>query len=435
MAKQIILDNPIYQAIDGNGQPLAGGFLEPYVAGTSTPAVLYQDVNGRVPHPARIPLNARGEAVLYGNGRYKFKLLDAAGGLIHTVDDIEIVVIADWALNFLKLRTLREAVRYFGFGSAAYEDIAASILAPQPGDVLQMGLDGWYPAGDGRLITNLQPGNITGLMDLVTPRSYLAGLGLTRTGANTITIAPGWCKNAAQDGALQLTTALKKQLIDGDWTAGNNAGGLQGTGGMLTYDAWYAVYLIKNPETGDVDALFKHESHELSLPEGFTSSRRLGWVRTSANDKAAPEDEDLPKTIVDFVQKGDAFYWKSPVLDKGTGTDYHLVNEQQSLVSLRVPPEELMAIFAIGGVRHNAANLYVHSPDLNNLPPMQLDIFSAPLFNCAIYIERAPAHHGAGQTLSIYTDRFGQIAVRADRPNLEVYFCTYGWVDRRGRDD
>jgi hypothetical protein len=415
MAKQIILDNPIYQAIDGNGQPLAGGFLEPYVAGTSTPAVLYQDVNGRVPHPARIPLNARGEAVLYGNGRYKFKLLDAAGGLIHTVDDIEIVVISDWALNFLKLRTLREAVRYFGFGTAAYEDIAASILAPQPGDVLQMGPDGWYPAGDGRLITNLQPGNITGLIHATTPTKYLEGLTLAKAGAN-LRVSAGWCKSDDDTSAIRLATTTTKTLSA--WVAGDGNGGLDESEAQP--DQWYFVYAIYNPTSGVSDVLLSRDQTDetINFPEGYTKKRRIGAVYLADDSGIRP-----------FFQHGDDFYWVSLEMDSFT------INSAQTLISLDVPPLQVKAFFHASGGESTFCNIYFRSPDTEDQEVPRATSMVAPLYNLPVHVERAHSND-VPVSLQIETNASGQIYARRDNAaaSTVIYLCTVGWTDRRGKD-
>lgn len=70
------------------GQPLAGGRLYTYLAGTSTPKATYADQAGLVPNTNPIILDARGEALVYWSGAYKVELRDAANSLLWTVDNI-----------------------------------------------------------------------------------------------------------------------------------------------------------------------------------------------------------------------------------------------------------------------------------------------------------------------------------------------------------
>lgn len=80
---------PKLQFFDANGNPLAGGFLYSYVAGTSTPLATYNDASGTTYNTNPIILNARGEAnVWLGAAAYKLKLETAANVEIWTVDNI-----------------------------------------------------------------------------------------------------------------------------------------------------------------------------------------------------------------------------------------------------------------------------------------------------------------------------------------------------------
>lgn len=79
----------VYQAFDDNGDPLAGGFLHTYEAGTLTPKATYTTASGDTENSNPVELDASGIAnVWLGDGGYKFKLTDADGNIIFTVDDI-----------------------------------------------------------------------------------------------------------------------------------------------------------------------------------------------------------------------------------------------------------------------------------------------------------------------------------------------------------
>lgn len=73
---------------NGLGQPLVGGRLYTYDAGTNNPRVTYQDAAGAVPNTNPVILDARGEATVFWVGAYKVELRDALNNLIWTVDGV-----------------------------------------------------------------------------------------------------------------------------------------------------------------------------------------------------------------------------------------------------------------------------------------------------------------------------------------------------------
>lgn len=76
---------------DSNGDPLVGGQLYSYVAGTSTPAATYTDEAGATPNTNPVVLDANGEAdVWLGAGSYKFILTDSDDVVQWTVDDVSV---------------------------------------------------------------------------------------------------------------------------------------------------------------------------------------------------------------------------------------------------------------------------------------------------------------------------------------------------------
>jgi hypothetical protein len=81
--------NAKQQFFDANGNPLAGGKLYTYIAGTTSPTTTYVDSAGVTTNTNPIILDSRGEAnVWLGTGTYKFKLLSATDVEIWTVDNI-----------------------------------------------------------------------------------------------------------------------------------------------------------------------------------------------------------------------------------------------------------------------------------------------------------------------------------------------------------
>lgn len=95
-----IVYNPVFQAFDDAGDPLNGGLLYTYAAGTTTPKSTWADAGENTLNANPIELDSRGEAIIYGSGAYKFVLHTALDAPIWTADDVAVggtVVTADIA--------------------------------------------------------------------------------------------------------------------------------------------------------------------------------------------------------------------------------------------------------------------------------------------------------------------------------------------------
>lgn len=81
------------QQEDANGNPLSGGTISVYLAGTSTPANTTSDKAGLIPNAWPIVLNtlglnAQGAVWLTGGSAYKFVIKDASNVTLRTIDNI-----------------------------------------------------------------------------------------------------------------------------------------------------------------------------------------------------------------------------------------------------------------------------------------------------------------------------------------------------------
>ena len=89
MATTSLSPTPKLQFFDANGDPLVGGLLYTYEAGTTTPLTSYTDSTGVSANTNPITLDSRGEAnVWLSFVAYKLALYTSAGVLIWTVDNI-----------------------------------------------------------------------------------------------------------------------------------------------------------------------------------------------------------------------------------------------------------------------------------------------------------------------------------------------------------
>ena len=85
----VLTPTPKMQFTGIDGQPLVGGKVYTYQAGTTTPQATYTDSTGAYTNPNPVILDARGEAAIWlGSGVYKFRLTDINEVEIWTVDYI-----------------------------------------------------------------------------------------------------------------------------------------------------------------------------------------------------------------------------------------------------------------------------------------------------------------------------------------------------------
>lgn len=90
MASYTETGNPVFQAFDGNGDPLSGGKLYTYAAGTSTPLATYTDSTGGTQNDNPTVLDTRGEAPIWRTVGvlYKFVLKTSADVTLWTINNI-----------------------------------------------------------------------------------------------------------------------------------------------------------------------------------------------------------------------------------------------------------------------------------------------------------------------------------------------------------
>lgn len=84
----VIANYPLFHGFFPNGDPLIGGQLYTYHAGTSTPAAAYHDAAATMPHQNPITLDDRGEALIFIREPMLWVLKDATGVQLWSVDMI-----------------------------------------------------------------------------------------------------------------------------------------------------------------------------------------------------------------------------------------------------------------------------------------------------------------------------------------------------------
>jgi hypothetical protein len=87
-----IAPSPWFTGLDDNGNPLSGGLLYTYAAGTTTPATTYSDSTLATPNANPIVLDSAGRATIFLDATsYKFLLKTSAGVTVRTADNIQSV--------------------------------------------------------------------------------------------------------------------------------------------------------------------------------------------------------------------------------------------------------------------------------------------------------------------------------------------------------
>lgn len=123
------------QFLDNSGNPLTGGLLYTYAAGTTTPTTTYTTAAGTTPHANPIVMDAAGrlesEVWLTGEVAYKFILRDSAGGLIGTYDDIYgINDVSATGVPWSEITATPTTLAGYGITNGLSTTVAASTYAP-----------------------------------------------------------------------------------------------------------------------------------------------------------------------------------------------------------------------------------------------------------------------------------------------------------------
>jgi len=92
MATGTVMPSPLFYGWDDNGDPLSGGLLYTYAAGTTTPLATYSEVTLTTPNANPVVLSSAGRATVYLSATsYKFVLKTSAGVTVWTQDNVSAV--------------------------------------------------------------------------------------------------------------------------------------------------------------------------------------------------------------------------------------------------------------------------------------------------------------------------------------------------------
>jgi hypothetical protein len=241
-----------------------------------------------------------------------------------------------------------------------------------------------------------------------TLRNYIAGLTLAVSGGtNSFAVNPGTATDSSN--AVMMSLAAVTAKTTAAWAVGNGGGGLDT--GAIAPNAWYHVHLIRRPDTGNVDVLVSLSATAPTLPANYTQFRRIGSMLT------------ISSLWVRLTQVGDTFLWGTQVADLSAVN----VQPTPTLYVLSVPPGlNVTALFHGGFNNTSAAGFYV--------------FFSSPSQSTAVVgiasLYNAITAVPSGSDYQIVVNATAQIYISTGTTTgNKVWIDTYGWIDRRGRDN
>lgn len=396
-----LLPNGVQQYSDQNGSPLAGGSVCFYQPGTLTPKTTWLDPFQQTANATPcVGLNAAGEAIVYGSGQYRQRVLDQNGNLVW--DQLTYGTVLPATGAYITGPSISTVGNVPGFTNTTGTAVGNTYgVGTAANDLVQLTSAGALPAVSAVNLTNL-PTTIL--------RDYIAGLVLSNdsTAPNTVLdIAAG--QTVDSTNSVYVTLGSFTKSIAGPWASGAGANGM-GTGLTVQNSTWYHVFVIVN--AGITDVYFDTSVTAANAPAGTTAFRRVGSFETNGSAQ-----------IIAFKQDGDLFEWATPTVDYSTSDP----GTSAVTVTLNVPLGVLVTAIenVVGG------NFYTYLSDLatNDLAPSNT---AAPLA-----VNGSAGGGTIATQVQVHTNVASQIRLRISSSGggQTPYLATTGWIDHRGKDN
>ena len=242
-------------------------------------------------------------------------------------------------------------------------------------------------------------------------RGYLSGCTLSNdSGTPTTILDVAACYAADSTNASMITVGAFTKSTGGTWVAGSGGNGM-GQGLTIANTTWYHVFAIIN--AGVADIYFDTSASAGNKPTNTTAFRRIGSFLT-----------DGSAHIITFVQYGELFEWKAPVLES-TSANPGTNAVTQTLAN--VPTG--VNVIALMNANLSGAGANAYFSDLATTDAA-VSSSAAPGTNLGVTIN-------VGAQLQIMTNTSAQIRTRISSSGggQQLVIVTTGWRDRRGRDD
>ncbi|MGY2226472.1 phage tail-collar fiber domain-containing protein [Pseudomonas gingeri] len=249
------------------------------------------------------------------------------------------------------------------------------------------------------------------------PLGFMSGLALSNNGAqpNTdIDIAQGATRSVDNSASLRLPATLTKRLQStGGWGAGGAGNGL--FSGARAPSTWYHVFLIRNPDTGVVDAGFDMSAIAANRPVAWTQFRRLGSIRTDVSG-------NIMAFNLEMFGNRRRFRWTTPVMDVAEAA----IGATAVTYTLTVPPGVSTLIELNPCIYADNAVAVFSSLASADIAPSQAGVVAG--FTGGISAITNANLDGTGQIISVASNNAGQIRARGNR-SMTISILTLGWEE------
>jgi hypothetical protein len=242
-------------------------------------------------------------------------------------------------------------------------------------------------------------------------RSYLAGLTLSNdvgTPNSVLDISAGVAADSTNTVIIKLAAFTKSTA--GAWTSGSGNNGM-GNGLTIAPITWYHVCLANNGGTPDI--WFDTSAVCANKPAGITDTkfRRIGSFFNGSLGH-----------IIAFSQFGDEFLWLQSVGDLNAIT----VSTTAALETLSIPIGVKVTALFRSYASQTATQAVIFYP-----PDQTTQTANTPSGNDSLTWS---GNSQSGGQFAVRTNTNSQIGIVATG-NVYLSLATYGWIDRRGRDN
>lgn len=239
------------------------------------------------------------------------------------------------------------------------------------------------------------------------------GLKLSNNGAdstNDIDIAAGTA--VSDDGTTIISGPAYTKRLDAAFAAGNNQGFLS-TGSIA--NTTYHIWAICKNGGADPDYIADVSATSPTMPASYTKKCRIGSIIRQSG------------SILQFVQTGNRFMLKSPVLDVNTTFGASASNTAVSLPS----GIKVLGLFNIYATKTTSSvGIYLADPDAGGLVPVSA---AAPLSTMFMWGNTSGSGNNGIQA-ECFSNTSSQIAIAAESASTTIRVVTIGWEDRLGQN-
>lgn len=236
-------------------------------------------------------------------------------------------------------------------------------------------------------------------------------------------IAIGQARDSTNTANIVLAAPIAK-LLTAVWAAGSGNGGRDNAGALANGQTWH-LFVILNPASGAVDALYSQSPTAPTLPAGFTKFRRIGAV---VLDAAAT-------TIRAYSQSGDHFEYKLRSTDfaaqaNGAGVSYL----RKVSVPAGIVVEAELYFQSVGTANTTAYLSGVYNPAFGVPPAFGGATQHAQVRRGGVLdTSSAPTSYGTVDYMRVTTDANQQVYTFSSDTSDVIALGVVGWRDSRGK--